>query len=461
MKTLYSIKQEAENKTPEITRIQKAFGLPYSALRFSVICGLLFTWSCTNIEDATPSERKTFIRFYEAPRNLAGVTAEVTDNGYIILGKEIDASTSVTNGLVIRTDANGAETATRLTLPGFTPTALKKGLDGYYISGDRIKFNPDAENLFDLTVTSAMLYRISPTGNDTVSFITTDTAKVAKIDYRGSSVTLNAANEVILLGTFKEAKAAAYERPFITAINPATLDTVWSKRYDALERDYVNGKSIFTDNNGNIIWATALMREAGDLSRTYLAMPYVEEGSVFINNDLFGETTDQRLLANDLQPASSPELGYGLIGTFAQPTGGNANMFFIRVDKNGNFIAGSERYFDGELLATQNRAAAAGESASQDTGDAITSTRDGGFILAGSFDTTPTLGNGGTDVLLVKVNAVGSVIWSKLLGGAGDERVNSIRETADGGLLLCGENRVSELSSIFVIKTDGNGELND
>jgi hypothetical protein len=186
----------------------------------------------------------------------------------------------------------------------------------------------------------------------------------------------------------------------------------------------------------------------------------VEEQSVFINSDLFGETTDQKLLANDLQQAFAPELGFGLIGTFAQPTGANANMFFTRIDKDGNFIPGSDRYFDAEL-SEDGKSVAQGESSSQETGDALIATHDGGFILAGSFLSTPQRGNGGTDIFLVKVSATGTMIWNKVIGGSGDETVSSIRETADGGLLLCGANNVSGLSSIFLMKVDKEGNLND
>jgi len=75
--------------------------------------------------------------------------------------------------------------------------------------------------------------------------------------------------------------------------------------------------------------------------------------------------------------------------------------------------------------------------------------------------TTLNRGKGGTDIFLVKVDAQGNVLWNKVLGGAGNETVNSIRETADGGLLICGSNDASDLSSIFVMKTDRNGEMKD
>lgn len=414
-------------------------------------------FACNNIEDVAPSDRQTFIRVYEGVENLSGITAEEIEGGYVILARKVE--TSGTSGLFIRTDRSGNEIPSEtISLPDFAPRAMKVTDQGYFLVGDRIKFNPLAENLFDLTVTSAKLYRVSLSG-DTTSLLRSDTAKVAKTDFHGSSVTMNSGNQIIMLGTFKPAKAiGAFDRPFVAAINPATMDTVWTRRYDILERDYVNGKSVHATSSGNLIWASALLRNAGDISRTYLSIPYVKEKSTFVNNDIFAENTDQALFANDLQPAESPDFGYGLIGTYALPTGKESNIVFLRVDKNGNFIDGSERFFDGELSAG-NQPVTAGQSSSEDTGDAITSTRDGGFILAGTFQTTPNRGNGGRDLILIKVDALGTVVWNKILGGEGDETVSSIRETGDGGLLICGGNNVSGLSSIFIMKTDANGEL--
>jgi hypothetical protein len=423
-----------------------------------LIVVLACCWACNNIEDATPSERNTFIQFFEKARNLQGISAEVTTDGFIILANELDGADF--NGLIIYADRNGNETGQeRLILPRFSPKALKVTEDGYYVTGDRIKFNPTSENLFDLTITSAMLYHISFDG-DTTSMLRADTAKVEKTDFHGSSVTVNGNNEIILLGTFKQARALAFERPFIAALDPLTLDTLWTKRYDILERDYINAKSVHVTSTGNIIWASALLREAGDLSRSYLTIPYVKGNSVFINNDHFGENTDQELFANDIQLAEAPEFGYGVIGTYALPTGNESNMFFIRVDHDGNFITGSERFFDGEL-SEENTGVEQGQSASDDTGEAITSTSDGGFILAGSMLTTTQRGNGGLDIFIVKVDALGNILWNKVIGGEGDETVSSIREADDGGLVICGSNNLSGLSSIFLIKTDKNGNLND
>ena len=99
-------------------------------------------------------------------------------------------------------------------------------------------------------------------------------------------------------------------------------------------------------------------------------------------------------------------------------------------------------------------------SISQDEGLALTATSDG-FVLAGALTSTPTVGNGGKDILLVKLDAMGNLLWKRTMGGTGDETITSIRETSDKGLLMFGTNTINGLSSMMLIKTDENGEIKD
>ncbi len=212
--------------------------------------------------------------------------------------------------------------------------------------------------------------------------------------------------------------------------------------------------------DGYVVWASAILKEQQTFERTYLSIPFIRETSVFENNDVFGATTDQKLLAGDIQQAAVSEFGFGIVGTHAAPSGDNSNLFFARVTSDGNFITGSERYFDGQLSASDTPVAAF-ESASSDTGEALCATRDGGFVLAGTMSTTPLRGNGGRALFLVKVSGMGEMRWNKVWGGTGDEAIGSITETADGGLLLCGSRDASGLPAMFLIKTNSRGEIQD
>jgi hypothetical protein len=99
----------------------------------------------------------------------------------------------------------------------------------------------------------------------------------------------------------------------------------------------------------------------------------------------------------------------------------------------------------------------------QDSGEALAQTSDGGFILAGAA-TNPVYG--GNDIWLVKIDAAGNFQWTKTLGGRSSEKVSSIKVANDGGFIICGtltdgSSEIGGLSSIFLIRTDSNGELKD
>jgi hypothetical protein len=428
---------------------------------------LLFTalllgccWACQNIEDADPAKRNTFIRFYEEAHNLYGVTAEPYGDGYLVVGNELLANGAF-NTVIIQTNANGERLGQQIIIPGGTAKSLKITDDGYYVLGDSIKLNLESNDVsvFDLVVTSTRLFKLNTSGNIMNKIVIADPRSQNITDVFGSAVTVNEDGDIVVLGTFKPASLGATEKPFLISLDPVTLDTNWVKKYEALDRDYINARSIHIGPSGKLVWATALLKENGNFSRSYLGVPYLAENSTFENFAQYGEQTDQQLYPKDIQPSAGNI--YGIIGSYATPSGTNGNMFFIRVSEGGDIIPGSERFFDGESLLLSNDDIAASESASEDTGDAIIATSDGGFVLAGSMLTTPNRGNGGKDILLIKVTSQGEVLWNKIIGGAGDETVSSIREVADGGLLICGSNNVSGLSSIFMIKTDAKGELKD
>jgi len=71
----------------------------------------------------------------------------------------------------------------------------------------------------------------------------------------------------------------------------------------------------------------------------------------------------------------------------------------------------------------------------------IRQTSDGGYILAGSSESTngDVVGNhGGFDFWVVKMSSSGTIQWQKSLGGNASDGANSIQQTLDGGYILAG-----------------------
>lgn len=86
--------------------------------------------------------------------------------------------------------------------------------------------------------------------------------------------------------------------------------------------------------------------------------------------------------------------------------------------------------------------------------NAILPTIDGGFIAVGS---TTTSGAGGTDALVMKLNSTGAISWQKTYGGAGEDIAVSVQEVSDGVFIVAGcTNSFSASNDIWVIKLKKN-----
>jgi len=88
----------------------------------------------------------------------------------------------------------------------------------------------------------------------------------------------------------------------------------------------------------------------------------------------------------------------------------------------------------------------------------IEQTNEGGFILAGR---TSSSGAGGEDAWLVKTDSGGNEQWSATFGGTGDDRADSLVQTADGGYLLAGSTASAGAGGldgwVVMADPDGNG----
>jgi hypothetical protein len=106
-----------------------------------------------------------------------------------------------------------------------------------------------------------------------------------------------------------------------------------------------------------------------------------------------------------------------------------------------------------------------GESA-----NAVQQTSDGGYIVAGhsmSNDGDVSGNHGGGDYWIVKLNSSGSIQWQKSLGGSNVDDAQSIRQTTDGGYIIAGSSNSSDGDVIgnhgnydyWIVKLDANGNM--
>lgn len=93
-----------------------------------------------------------------------------------------------------------------------------------------------------------------------------------------------------------------------------------------------------------------------------------------------------------------------------------------------------------------------------DYGNCVKQTNDGGYIIAGS---TRSFGIGIQNVYLIKTDSLGDTLWTKTYGGTKIDAGNSVCQTTDGGYIIVGStnsNDTTNLSDVYLIKTYTNGD---
>ncbi|QLH31732.1 MAG: hypothetical protein HWD62_04215 [Cyclobacteriaceae bacterium] len=445
-------------------------------LLFTIL--LFFTITCSNLDGSEPSPRNTFLKFYQGPYSITASGMELTPDGYVVIGNMLVEDnirdTTYISAVVFKTNTSGNRTLGFKEIQGGTGKAIRaiyngNNITGYVMVGDRIIVNPLEPLVANVSISSLRGAVLDPNFEITRTFTIADETPVPAPpqinetiileDFTGESIEVTPEGKYYILGTSKRAITAqqlAPAEPFIIAYNADNSES-WRKRYDLLGRTSQNSKSLHytvVDSKPRLTWAAAIADVAGDFINSWVSIPTIEENSVYPNYSVYGQNSQQYFVPKDICLASSPAFGFAVVGTYSETQDGSkGNIFFMTVRNDGTINASSLRYFDGvnsDLLTDRN------VSITEDRGEAITSTQDGGFVLAGSAES-----QNNKDLVLIKVDAAGNVVWTRRFGGAGDEVPTAIRETPEGDLIICGTNTLGNFATVFLLKTNRNGELKD
>ncbi|MDK2886045.1 MAG: hypothetical protein PWP54_603 [Thermosipho sp. (in: thermotogales)] len=221
----------------------------------------------------------------------------------------------------------------------------------------------------------------------------------------------------------------------------------WQKTFGS--QDYDEAHSILLTNNGGIIFA-------GETSNDYWIVKLNENLNIEWQKILGGSYGDYAYSIDFSSDGGYIVAGYATSkdGSVTGTHGGTSDIWIIKLDIIGNVqwkraFGGSEAEFT----------------------ESIISTRDNGFIFAGSSfsedgDAT-SLNHGYSDIWVVKLNENGDIVWQKLFGGSSDEDAFSIQQTDDNGYIVVGytfsnDGDVTgkhELSDYWVLKLAEDGSL--
>ncbi len=131
------------------------------------------------------------------------------------------------------------------------------------------------------------------------------------------------------------------------------------------------------------------------------------------------------------------DTGYVVAGT-TYLGGGDGQVYLVKTNAQGDTLW--TRYYGG---------------ASFDYSESVQQTQDGGYIVAGY---TSSFGNG-YQVYLVKTNASGDTLWTRNYGGASNDYGEFVQQTQDGGYIVAGASfSFGDSAQVYLIKTDASGD---
>jgi len=349
---------------------------------------------------------------------------QTSDNGYIIVGSTTSFGSGGRDVLVIKTNALGDTTWTR-TFGGATDNeygfCVQQNTDGgYIVSGVASSFDDVAGDMYLIKLDSA---------GDTIW-----TRTYGGIGYEwGAYVQQTTDGGFIIAGQTPAFGAGGFDAYLVKLDSSGNIS--WTKTYgnsgletgSAVQQttdggyilsgeidSYGAGNGDFylikTDSTGNVVWTKAY-GTAGT------------EAGVTVK-----QTTDG---------------GYIIGGTAAGALG--LDMCVIKTNSVGDILW--TKLYGGPLT---------------DECYEIIETTDGGYMMCGKSFSFSTAGD--YDVYVVKVNSEGIVQWSKTygasFGSSSNDIGNSIQQTNDGGYIIAGESLFGfgvGILNVYLIKTDSSG----
>jgi hypothetical protein len=133
----------------------------------------------------------------------------------------------------------------------------------------------------------------------------------------------------------------------------------------------------------------------------------------------------------------SPAGGLFIVGTTNSYGAGMTDIYVLRINDQG------------DTLWTRTLG-----GVSNDYGNSLVATEDGGCVLAGSVDYNTAT----SSCFIAKLNSVGDTLWTRRYGGSGYDGANSIVATPDLGYAVAGFSVVGGIRNSYLLKLNAMGD---
>jgi hypothetical protein len=366
------------------------------------------------------SAQVTFQKMYGSPQNdFISSARQTSDGGYILVGNTSGTTNASNDIYLLKTDSNGIMLWSN-TLGG---TAVEKASDieltfdkGFIILGQ--KFIPVGSLSGILSV---LLVKADSMGSihwtKEFNFTNGDDASSIKQTKNRGFIIAGSGNHGNLIFIYR---------------TDSIGNTIWAKKFDGLSNERASSVEETADGGYIISGYTSSFGAGSD--DVYL----IKTDS--IGNLLFSKTfggAGSDIPNSALQTADGGFIVLGRTNSFAS---GTIDVYLVKTDSAGNLMW--SKTFAGP---------------GSDLGYSIVQTADGGFAISGH---TNSFGAGSNDVLIIKTNSSGNLLWSKTYGGLLSEYGSYIQQASDKGFILGGTTEsfgAAGGDDVYLIKTDSLG----
>lgn len=422
--------------------------------RLLIFCLLVLLGACLSEENADVATPNTFTHYFnDGYDNVAVAIEETADKGFIIL-----ANSAIRNSeaeqyrfkiLLIKIDQFGNE-EWRQHYPDLTGEPNGTGKlytghslmilpGGYLITGEEI----DTETRLKRQL---LLLKVNKKGEPVNS--TPKTYPTANLI--GQAATRADNNYLVLASSPSDAESI-----YVGAVDTTTFGFVWVRQYGQGTINLIN-KIFYTPGATPLLFFGGEQKQAASTYDGFVTPTPLDAASPpggitqQLGTNLFND------FAGDFCQKGQ---NFGFVGHTAA-NGDDGDIVFYKVSSDGKQL--DSKTYTKEIFSESDTTAISGKVVNnkKEVGNAIVSTTDGGYIILGTIATyAGVLGNGNTDLLLLKINGNGDKEWSRPYGGLDADNGTSIRQTSDGGYIVLGDAKLGALRTIMIIKTDNLGDV--
>jgi Secretion system C-terminal sorting domain len=199
-----------------------------------------------------------------------------------------------------------------------------------------------------------------------------------------------------------------------------------------------------TDANGDLLWTKTFGETGNDFAH---CVSQNSDGGYIISGytNSFGASAFRCYLIR------TDETGNHLwSNTYSGPN--HSELFSVKQTPDGGFVSAGKVGSDAFLVKTDSSGNTQWKKVygggGTDIARSVALTSDGGYIITGY---TSSFGAGTDDVYVIKTNDTGDTLWTKAYGGASNDYGVSIMQTNDGGYMLFGETSSFGNSSEYLL----------